>query len=30
MGYSIYAVAAAEFVAEFYEALFAGRPCRRR
>jgi hypothetical protein len=25
MGYSVYAVAAAEFMAEFYEALFAGR-----
>ena len=25
MGYSIYAVTAAEFMAEFYEALFAGR-----
>jgi hypothetical protein len=25
MGYSVYAVAAAEFIAEFYEALFAGR-----
>ena len=26
MGYSVYAVAAAEFMAAFYEALFAGKP----
>lgn len=26
MGYSVYAVAAAEFMASFYEALFAGKP----
>ena len=29
MAYSVYAVAAAEFMAAFYEALFAGRPCRQ-
>ena len=30
MGYSVYAVAAAEFMAAFYEALFAGGPVARR
>jgi len=30
MAYSVYAVAAAEFMAAFYEKLFAGGRCRRR